>query len=61
MKFPVLGLVRRVHPHLGWQKRPVLGVEPPVKTGGAVFAMSAASMGMVPLPQKGSQKGSRPR
>ena len=37
VELPVLGLICRVHPRLGGQERPVLGVEPPVKTGGAVF------------------------
>ena len=37
MELPVLRLVRRVHPRLGGQERPVLGVEPPVKAGGAVL------------------------
>ena len=31
------------------------------RPGARFLAMSAASMGMVPLPQKGSQKSSRPR
>ena len=31
------------------------------RPGARFLAMSAASMGMVPLPQKGSQKGSFPR
>ena len=31
------------------------------RPGARFLAMRAASMGMVPLPQKGSQKGSFPR
>ena len=32
-----------------------------LRPGARFLAMRAASMGMVPLPQKGSQKGSLPR
>ena len=55
VELPVLGLVRRVQPALRGQEGPLLGIEPAVQAGGAVFGDE------VPLPQNGSQNGSLPR
>ena len=48
--------------HFGdWRQSQRIAKKERFRPGARFMAMSAASIGIVPLPQKGSQKSSRPR